>query len=320
MPHIDTKSQPQYLELANYPGTSFDVPLGQYSTMKCGGHAFCVYSPKNVDDLAAFRRINTLPETLLGGLSNVIIRSGGISGVVIRLKNVAQCNVSERSVFWAGLRNVDACKMAASQGYSGMEFLIGIPGTIGGAVAMNAGTCGQEVADVLDWVEIMDDCGVVTRVDRRNLNMTYRSGGLPADAMVIRACFRLMPSTQSEVSIKHTQLLLERAKGVRLPPNVGTAGSTFKNPDPGVSDGRKAWQLIDAAGCRGLCHGGAMVSNEHANFLINKGHATPEDLILLGENVRRRVFDFCGVLLEWEVKIIGDEPSGANAVLLRKKN
>ncbi|MDR0631334.1 MAG: UDP-N-acetylmuramate dehydrogenase [Holosporales bacterium] len=290
-----------------FPGTSFDVPLGAHSSFRCGGVASCLYSPKNIQDLAMFRRWNSQPETFLGGLSNVLIRSGGINGVVIRLKNICQCNVSEQSVFGGGMRNVDACKMVASAGYSGMEFLIGIPGTVGGAVVMNAGAHGVEVADILAWVEVMDETGAITRIYRQDLNMTYRDGGIKAGQLVTQVCFNLRPSTQDKVAMQHAQVLCERAARTNFGKNVGTAGSAFKNPPPKSSDGRRAWELIDIAGCRGLTRGGAMVSNKHANFLLNMGTATPGDIEALGDEVRKRVFESTGVLLEWEIKIVGDK-------------
>jgi UDP-N-acetylmuramate dehydrogenase len=292
--------------ISDFPGTSFDVPLGVHSSFKCGGIASCVYSPKNIQDLAAFRCWNSQPEIFLGGLSNVLIRSGGIDGVVIRLKNICQCNVSEQSVFGGGVRNLDACKMVASAGYSGMEFLIGIPGTIGGAIAMNAGSHGVEVANILAWIEVMDETGTITRIDRRNLKMKYRDGGLENGQIVIQVCFNLNPSTQDKVAMKHAEVLCERAAKTNFGKNVGTAGSAFKNPLPKDSNGRCAWELIDAAGCRGLTRGGAMFSDKHSNFLLNMGGATPDDLEALGEDVRQRVFDATGVLLDWEIKIIGN--------------
>ncbi|MDR1908082.1 MAG: UDP-N-acetylmuramate dehydrogenase [Holosporales bacterium] len=292
--------------LKEFSGVSFDVPLGRYSTMKCGGSARCVYRARNVEELSHFRKMNTFPETLLGGLSNVIVRTSGIGGVVIRLQNTGECDTGEHSVFWAGVRNFDACRMVAKEGLSGMEFLIGIPGTIGGAVAMNAGANGVEIADVLEWVDVVDTSGDVRRIARHGLNFSYRSSGLAEGIMVVRACFRLTPSSQTEVEMRHTQLLLERAKKIKFLPNIGTAGSTFKNPEQNVSNGMKAWELIDSAGCRGLTCGGAMISTEHANFLINTGNATADDLEKLGEEVRKRVFDMTGILLEWEIKIIGD--------------
>lgn len=291
----------------DFSGTSFDVPLGARSSFRCGGIASCVYSPKNIQDLVAFRRWNSEPETFLGGLSNILIRSGGIDGVVIRLKNICQCNISEQSIFGGGMRNVDACKMVASAGYSGMEFLIGIPGTIGGAIAMNAGAHNAEVADILAWIEVMDETGTITRIDRKDINMKYRDGGLESDYLVTQACFNLRPSTQDKVAMKHAEVLCERAAKMNFGKNVGSAGSAFKNPSKEESDGRRAWELIDAAGCRGLTRGGAIMSDKHANFLLNTGNATPDDIEALGEEVRQRVFEATGVLLEWEIRIIGNK-------------
>jgi UDP-N-acetylmuramate dehydrogenase len=239
----------------------------------------------------------------------VLIRSGGIDDVVIRLKNVGQCDVSEQSVFSGGIRNVDACKMAASAGYSGIEFLVGIPGTIGGAIAMNAGADGDEVANVLLWVDLMNAKGEIERVKRRHINMTYRNGGITDGLIVVRACFRLNPSTQDKVAMRHAKLLCERAAKMNFGKNVGTAGSAFRNPLNEISGGRKAWELIDAAGCRGLSRGGVTVSEKHANFLLNMGNATPEDIENLGEEVRKRVLDATGVQLEWEIKILGKKPT-----------
>lgn len=284
-----------------------NIPLGIHSTMKTGGQAQCLFCPQSFESLSLFRQWNQeqnhpLRETILGGLSNVIIREGGIDGIVIRLiKHCKSYQFGEFFIFEAGIHNAEACKIAEKAGYSGMEFLIGIPGTLGGGAAMNAGAYGSEIGDILAWVDIIDAAGHQQRIERKNLNMGYRQGGFPKKAIILNLAFKLKKEDPEIIQKRHLQLVQERRRKIKLTPVMGTSGSAFKNPPQGP----KAWQLIDAVGGRGLRRGGAIISEEHANFIINTGKASAEDLEDLGEEIRQRVFEKKGILLEWEIKILG---------------
>lgn len=292
-------------------GVAFDVPLGMQSTLKAGGKAVCVFRPKRMEDLVAFRQWNQaqaepLEETILGGLSNVLIRDGGLGGVVLRLPVVLPGEGEDGLLILSGgLPNGVACAEAQRRGLSGIEFLSGIPGTIGGAVAMNAGAYGKEVSEALVWIEALTKEGHIIRLSREVLPMRYRHGGLPEGTLVIRAAFRMAPEAPEAIARRQAQLAAERRGKIRLLPSMGTAGSAFKNPPEEISEGRKAWQLIDAVGGRGLRRGGAMFAEEHANFLLNMGGATARDLEALGEEIRHRVWKAFGVKLVWEIKILG---------------
>ena len=184
-------------------------------------------------------------------------------------------------------------------GLSGLEFLVGIPGTIGGALAMNAGAYGSEVKDLLEWVELMDERGEIYTLSKRDLSMSYRQGNLPKRSIVLRAAFRTEPKAQPEIKNTLEDFLKKREE--TQPVRGRTGGSTFKNPKEGL----KAWELIDAAGCRGLTRGAAQVSEKHCNFLLNLGGASAADIEALGEEVRACVLAHSGIALEWEIRRIG---------------
>jgi UDP-N-acetylmuramate dehydrogenase len=200
----------------------------------------------------------------------------------------------------AGMRNSELCSQAEAQGLSNLEFLVGIPGTLGGAVFMNAGSHNSEISQFLKWVELVTPEGHINRIDRKDLSMQYRDGGISSNHLLYKVCLRVKEESKETVSFRHITLLKQRAEKVRFPPHIGTAGSAFRNPP-----GRRAWELIDQAQCRGLKRGGAEISQHHANFLINTGTATPEDLEILGESVRQRVLEKTGILLEWEISLLG---------------
>jgi UDP-N-acetylmuramate dehydrogenase len=202
----------------------------------------------------------------------------------------------------AGALDQRVAQEAQRAGLAGLEFLIGIPGTVGGAVRMNAGAFGGETKDRLVWAEALDRAGVLHRLDNAALGFVYRKSALPPDWIVVRAAFRGEPGDPEPILARMQAIRSEREAAQPL--RVATGGSTFKNPP-----GRKAWQLIDAAGCRGLRLGAAMVSEKHCNFLINTGGASAEEVERLGETVRARVKDRSGVELEWEVIRIG-RPQG----------
>jgi UDP-N-acetylmuramate dehydrogenase len=200
----------------------------------------------------------------------------------------------------AGAAALDAvvAEHAAAAGLSGLAFLSGIPGSIGGAVAMNAGAYGREVMDALDWAEVATPSGLL-RMTSADLHFAYRRATLPARGVVVRARFRGQPGDATAIAAEMAKI--RTAREASQPVRARTGGSTFKNPP-----GQKAWALVDAAGCRGLVRGGAQVSELHANFLLNTGGATAADLEGLGEQIRARVLANSGINLEWEIKRIGE--------------
>jgi UDP-N-acetylmuramate dehydrogenase len=241
-----------------------------------------------------------MPLTILGAASNMIIRDGGIAGVVLRLVRGFGDVVVEADGIIAGAAALDVtvAETAAAAGLAGLEFLVGIPGSIGGAVAMNAGAYGVEIKDVLDWAEIATPDGLL-RLDAATLNFAYRHAQLPTRGVVVRARLRAAAGDKSAIAARLAEI--RAAREATQPVRARTGGSTFKNP-PGD---RKAWELIDAAGCRGLTRGAAQVSEKHCNFLLNLGGATAADIEALGEDVRARVLAHSGIALDWEIRRIG---------------
>lgn len=287
---------------------AFHYPLGVRSTLKAGGTAVCVFSPRSLESLAAFRQWNRAQEkphteTVLGSLSNVLIRDGGLDGVVIRLSKLpAEAQFGdEYAIFSAGMRNLTASQKAMDEGWTGLEILSCIPGTLGGAVVMNAGADGWDISQSLQWIEVLNAEGDVLRLDRQSLKMVYRDGGIAPGWIVLRVALRLRKDSIDKIRNRQLRCVKKRRRKIRIPLECGTAGSTFKNPDKDT----KAWALIDSVGGRGLRRGGAMMSEEHANYILNVKNATAEDLELLGEEIRRRVYETHGILLEWEIRILG---------------
>jgi UDP-N-acetylmuramate dehydrogenase len=274
-----------------------NAPLGPQTWFRVGGVAEWLFRPLDADDLAQFLAAYDGPVTVLGAASNVIVRDGGIPGVVIRLGGAFSETVTHSAGVIAGAGALDAtvAEHAAAAGLAGLEFLSGVPGSIGGAVAMNAGAYGTEVKDRLDAADIVTRDGRRLRLSASELGLDYRRSGLPDGAVVIRACFRAAPGDPGPRMAE-----IKAAREATQPVRARTGGSTFKNPP-----GAKAWQLIDAAGCRGLVRGAAQVSEKHANFLLNLGTATAADIEGLGEEVRRRVHAHSGIALEWEIKRLG---------------
>ncbi len=279
-----------------------DVSLAAQTWFRVGGAAEVLLRPANVEDLARFLREMPLqvPVTVIGAASNLIIRDGGLSGVVIRLaRGFASVEVEPDGIV-AGGAALDAtvAEHAAASGLTGLEFLSGIPGSIGGAVAMNAGAYGGDVANALDWAEIVTRQGELQRLSAGEIGFSYRHSGLPPECVVVRARFLARGGDAAAIAARMSEIRASRE--ATQPVRARTGGSTFRNPEEG-----KAWELIAAAGCRGLTRGGAQVSEKHCNFLLNTGSATAADLEGLGEEVRRRVHAASGVTLTWEIKRIG---------------
>ena len=242
-----------------------------------------------------------IPITILGVGSNLIVRDGGIDGVVIRLgKGFSTCAPGKDNtiIAGAGALSLHAAQTAQAHGLSGLEFLSGIPGTIGGALAMNGGAYGVETADILVEAQAIDPQGTLHHLTPDALGYSYRHSSLPDGWVFTGAILRGTPDDTNAIATRMETIAKERA--LSQPIRSRTGGSTFKNPP-----GKKAWELVDAAGCRGLTIGGAQVSQQHCNFLINTGDATAADLETLGEEVRRKVKAHCDITLEWEIKRIG---------------
>jgi UDP-N-acetylmuramate dehydrogenase len=278
------------------------VALAPTTWFRVGGPAEVLVKPADAADLARFMAAlpQDIPVTILGAASNVIIRDGGIAGVVVRLARGFNEIIVEPTGIVAGAACLDAtvAEHAAAAGLAGLEFLSGIPGSIGGAVAMNAGAYGGDVASSLDWAEVVTRSGDLVRLPAAALAFAYRHADLPPGAVVVRARFHAQADDPAGIAAR--MAAIRRSREETQPVRARTGGSTFRNPP-----GHKAWALIDAAGARGLVRGGAEVSGKHCNFLLNAGTATAAELEGLGEEVRRRVQATSGVVLEWEIKRMG---------------
>lgn len=279
-----------------------DAVLAPATWFRVGGAAEALVRPAGPADLAEFMAALPLdvPVQVLGAASNVIVRDGGIAGVVIRLARGFSEIRAEADGVVAGAGALDAtvAEYAAQAGLTGLEFLSGIPGSVGGAVAMNAGAYGGDVASCLDWAEFVTRSGAQIRLAASSLAFAYRHASLPAAAVVTRARFHARPGDAGVIAAEMARIRASRE--ATQPVRARTGGSTFRNPD-----GMKAWELIHAAGGRGLQRGGAVCSEKHCNFLLNAGDATAADLEGLGEELRRRVQAASGVVLEWEIKRVG---------------
>lgn len=279
----------------------YGAPLAPFTWFRVGGPAERLARPADLQELLALLADEAGPVTVLGAASNLIIRDGGIRGLVLRLpaRGFGAVEVQADGVV-AGAAALDAtiAEHAAAAGLGGLEFLCGIPGSLGGAVAMNAGAYGRDIRDVLDWAEIATPEGMV-RLDAAGLGLAYRQAELPARGVVVRARLRAERGDAAAIAARMAEI--RAAREAAQPVRARTGGSTFRNPE-----GRMAWALIDAAGCRGLRRGGAQVSEKHCNFLLNTGGATAAELEALGEEVRARVLAHSGVALEWEIKRLGE--------------
>ncbi|HTI86494.1 MAG TPA: UDP-N-acetylmuramate dehydrogenase [Alphaproteobacteria bacterium] len=287
--------------------------LAKITWFRVGGPADVTFRPLDRDDLVTFLkgRPSDVPVTVIGVGSNLLVRDGGVPGVVIRLGRgfVDIRAEGDEVVSGAAALDLNVARAALDARLTGLEFLSGIPGTIGGAVRMNAGAFGGELSDVLISAEAVDGQGHVHQLTPADLHLTYRHSELPEDWIVTSARLKGHPGDAAAIGARMDEIRATREDS--QPVRVRTGGSTFKNPKAPEATGRKAWQLIDAAGCRGLTRGGAMVSEKHCNFLINTGTATAADIEALGEEVRRRVFQNSGVVLEWEIQRIGVPAAGA---------
>ena len=279
-----------------------DAPLAPLSWFRTGGPADILFTPADEEDLALFLGAcpPEVPVLVIGLGSNLLVRDGGVPGVVIRLgRAFAQIAVDGMRVrAGAGAPDVKVARAAAEGGIDGFSFLRGIPGTIGGALRMKGGAYGGETADILVEARALDRTGGVHVLTRDHMAFTYRHCGAPEELIFTEALFEGRPGDSA--AILAAMAAITDARSATQPVNTRTGGSTFKNPP-----GRKAWELVDAAGCRGLRRGDAQVSELHCNFLVNHGAATAAEIEGLGEEVRRRVRETAGVELEWEIRRIG---------------
>ncbi len=279
------------------------APLAPLVWFKAGGAAEWLFEPKDEADLCAFLTDldPAVPVMALGLGSNLIVRDGGVPGVVVRLgKAFAGVRVLDAFTLscGGGASGIAVASAARDAGIAGLEFLRGIPGTVGGFVRMNGGAYGREVADILVEAEVVLRSGDVQTLSAAQLGYSYRHSEMPEGAVVVSATLRGAPGDPAAIQAEMDRIAAAREESQPL--RTRTGGSTFKNPPAA-----KAWQLVDEAGCRGLTLGGAQVSRKHANFLINMGNATAADIEALGEEVRRRVKAKSGIELEWEIQRVG---------------
>jgi len=279
-----------------------NVPLAPITWFRVGGPAETIFRPADYEDLGDFLKgkSSEVPVTPIGVGSNLLVRDGGVPGVVVRLGR-GFTNIALHDGFLdvgAGVLDSSIAKLAAEEGIKGLDFFCGIPGTIGGALRMNAGCYGTEVKDILEAAFALDPKGKLHKLTLDDLGYTYRHCALPKDWIFIGASFKAPAGNQKIIQESINTLLAQREE--TQPIRSKTGGSTFANPV-----GHSAWKLIDEAGCRGLTVGGAQVSEKHCNFLINIDNATAFDLEHLGETVKKRVKDKSGVDLRWEIQRIG---------------
>lgn len=281
-----------------------NAPLGAMTWFGVGGPAEVLFRPEDRADLAAFIKEcpPDVPVTVIGVASNLIIRDGGIPGVVVRLGRDFASITPDGESFTvragAAAMDMNVALAAADAGIGGLEFLSGIPGSIGGALRMNAGAYGREMKDVLISADILTRKGDLQTLSPADMQMSYRHNSLPADVLFLSAVLRGEKAETADIHARMGEIKTKRAES--QPIRTKTGGSTFANPE-----GMKAWELIDKAGCRGFKIGGAQVSEMHCNFLINTGNATAADIERLGEEVRKRVYETSGVMLRWEIKRVG---------------
>lgn len=284
--------------------------LSHLTWFKVGGPAEVLFKPLDVQDLANFVSQNQQqrPITVLGAGSNIIIRDGGIDGVVVKLgqnftnielKNDNEVYSNQKSIsVGSGCLNYNLAKFCQMHAITGFEFLVGIPGTIGGGVVMNAGAYGSEFKDIIIAIEAIDSRGNFILIPNEEIGFKYRGNNLPKDLIITKAIFKATIGEREMILAKMDEINKNRL--ATQPIKERTSGSTFANPE-----NHKAWQLIDKAGMRGYRIGGSSMSQLHCNFMINHGNSSARDLEDLGDLVKKNVFEDSGISLEWEIKRIG---------------
>jgi UDP-N-acetylmuramate dehydrogenase len=279
-------------------------PLAQHTSLRVGGPADIFAVPRDVEDLRQLLKVldeEKIPRMIIGGGYNLLVRDGGFRGAAISLEKICNIEVLQNGHIRAeaGGRNIDLARLTEAHGLRGLEFLVGIPGTVGGALRMNAGAHGGEIFDHLTSLELLSD-DVIRTCDKKTLKYAYRSLQLDPKEIIIAANFQLAAGSHDEISAVMDACLQKRreTQQVRFP----SAGSFFKNPP-----GQAAWRLIDAAGARGMTVGDAQVSEGHANFLVNRGNAKAADFLFLAGIIKEKVFAASGIRLEEEVRIMGED-------------
>lgn len=280
-----------------------DYNLKHLTWFKVGGNAEIFFKPLDSEDLANFLVQNQqkLPINIFGAGSNIIIRDGGIEGVTIKLgQNFSNIDFTDDNYLIVGSSclNFSLAKFCQVNAISGFEFLVGIPGTIGGGVAMNAGAYGSEFKDILVRIETIDFAGNFRTFTNEEIGFKYRGNNLPKDLIILKAVFKVTKSNSEDILVRMNEI--NAARSQTQPIKERTGGSTFANPKR-----FKSWQLIDKAGLRGYRIGDASISELHCNFMINNGNATAKELEDLGNFVQQEVFEDSGIKLNWEIKRIG---------------
>lgn len=277
--------------------------LAHLTWFKVGGAADVLYKPVDEDDIANFLKQNggKLPVTVIGAGSNIIIRDRGVEGVVIKLgSGFTEIEILPEGDLLVGAAclNFNLAKFTKANGIKGFEFLVGIPGTVGGGVAMNAGSYGSEFKDIVKSVYALDKMGAQMQIPLKDIGFDYRKNSLPTNLIYTKVVFRADRGDPNEIKLKMQDINKKRAE--TQPITEKTSGSTFANPE-----GKRAWELIDQAGLRGMRIGDAVISEKHCNFMINQGNANASDMEQLGEFVKNKVKDHSGIELKWEIKRIG---------------
>lgn len=293
-----------------------NAPLGKESWFGCGGSADLLFKPADVDDLAEFLKQWPLknPLTFIGGLANTIIRDGGLRGATIQLgKSFSDIQIQgDRFVQAAcGANNANIAAAAVKAGIGGLEFLSGIPGSLGGALRMNAGAYGSEMKDILVGVTALDRAGQSLRLTAEDLKMSYRHTDISEDIIFTGAILKGVKEEYETVKARMNDI--KQKRNDTQPIKEFTGGSTFANPNAdelrraGLPEGTRAWQVVEMVDGRGLMIGGAQMSEKHCNFMLNTGSATAKDLEMLGEELRARALAKFGLMLHWEIKRIGEK-------------
>ena len=276
--------------------------LSKKSWFGVGGPAEVLFVPEDMDDLTCFLKnvSRNIPITILGAMSNVLIEDGGIEGVVIMLGECFKKIYVEGDVVevGAGVICTKLSSTVADLDLGGLEFLNGFPGTVGGAIKMSAGCYGSEISDSLIEFEAISSTGKIKWISKKDVKFEYRKSEIGNDTIITRAWFKCTQSPDYSV-IKKSNMIMEKRKASQIM-SKRSCGSTFKNPQ-----GKRAWELIDAAGCRGMRIGGAILFERHCNCIINDGNASANDIKTLGETIIQKVYKNSGIKLEWEVILLG---------------
>jgi len=283
-----------------------NISMAEHTWFGVGGAAEVLFTPADAEDLHTFLKAldADIPVYPVGAGSNLLVRDGGVSGVIISTKAIKHHHIEGTHLtVGSGWLDAEVARLASRENIAGLEFLIGIPGTIGGGLRMNAGAFGKEFRDVVMTATAIDRQGNWHEVTPAEMGMAYRHSNAPQDWIFVSATLIGESGKSEDIRAAMKAIIVTRSDA--QPQGVRTGGSTFANPE-----GHKAWQLIDQAGCRGLAHGAAEVSEKHCNFLINRGNASADDIETLGETIRDRVKATSQVDLRWEIRRIGKTASG----------